>query len=445
MKINDEIILNTEKMVFGLDCISKKDGCVVFTVGSLPNEKIKAKIISINKSYAKAKTVEIIEPSKNRIKPVCPLYNACGSCKGQFSSYDYLIDNKSKILKEIFHNLIDEKNIYPVQKSPIIEQYRHKLQFPLRRTKNSKRLLIGYYKENSHDLVNIKYCPMQPKIINEILDFIRNNCPTSCYDDKTKKGLLKNLLIRMSSFNNKMLLVFVLNTKKGDIDKDFKNFIEKLKENFKEIEGIFVNFNDKNNNTILSDATEKILGGDFIVEKIGCKKYKIGPISFFQVNPACAGLLFNRIKEKIKPKSSILDAFGGVGAIGIQLDSDKITLLEENQDAIFWARENFKLNNIENFEILDNDANKNFEILKKQNKTFDYVIVDPPRKGLGNEGLKSIKDLSNNIIYISCNPMTLKRDVEYLQKEGFIFEYLEGFDFFPYTHHIECLAFLTRK
>ncbi len=452
MKNDPEIIeLEIEKLAFGGNGIAKlgEENFVFFVKGALPNEKVKARITSVNKSYAKGEVVEIIEPSKERTKPFCPIYNACGSCQIQYCNYDYLIKQKTLILKDIFHNLVEEDKIYNVIKSPNDKCYRHKIQYPAQETKNSKRVLLGYYKENSHDLTNIKFCPLQPEISNEIAAFIRENYHLGCYNEKNDKGLLKNILLRITSDNQQIFLTLVLNLperKYKKIENDILDFSKKITKEFKEIKGVFVNFNPHKQNKILSDITLKVLGEDSIVETLekGDKKrsYNIGATSFFQVNPLSSVNLFEVVSSQIKENSTILDAYGGVGAIGIWVSdkASKITLVEENKEATQKAQENFKLNNIENFEILTGDAKKHFIDFEKEKKEFDYIILDPPRSGCEKEGLLAISKIAKNIIYVSCNPQTLRRDMLLLIKEGFKPKFVQGVDLFPYTYHIEAVV-----
>ena len=177
MEIGEIITVKTENLSSTGDAIARisEDKLVVFIQGALNNETLKIKIISKNKHFLRGEIVEILEPSPNRIKPFCALYNACGSCNFQIADYNCQIAQKDKILREIFKNVIDEKLIKPFIKSPVDKCYRHKIQFPCRQTKNSKRILMGYFKNNSHELTNIKFCPVQPNIVNEITQFIRDN------------------------------------------------------------------------------------------------------------------------------------------------------------------------------------------------------------------------------------------------------------------------------
>ncbi len=452
IKLNDIINIKIEKLTYGKEALARygEDNFVIFTKGALPDEELKVKITSLNKKFARAEIIEILKPSTHRIKPFCAIYNACGSCQNQICDYDYLIEQKTLILKDIFKNIIDEKLIYPIIKSPKTLNYRHKIQYCARQTKNSKRILLGYYKDNSHDLTNIKFCPTQPEIINSIAQFIKDNFPLDCYDEKTHKGLLKNVLFRINSSNNEILLTLVFNLEQDNLinfESPIFKFSKKISSQFKELKGIFINFNPLKTNNILGKETIKIFGEDCIIEKLKNKKYYIGSTSFFQINPCAAELLFDVVKNSIKNNSTILDAYGGVGAIGIYTSekAKKITLVEENENAVLMARKNFKLNNIENYEILEGDAKKHFINFEKENKKFDYVILDPPRSGCEKEGLLAISKVTNKIIYVSCNPQTLKRDILELDKENFKPKFIQGVDLFPYTYHIESVVLLERE
>lgn len=436
IKVDDVIEVNIEKQVFpnlGLARVGVKK-FVVFVEGAIKDDKLKVKIVSKTKKSAKARVVEILE--SKRIKPLCALYNACGACDNQLLNYEEQIKTKSEILKDIFSNIIDEDKIHPVLSSPEIQNYRKKIQYPTSQTKNSKRILMGYYKNKTHDLINIKFCPLVPCVMNDIAQFVRDNFPLDCYNEKTHLGSLKHVLARFN-VENEALITLVINDTKAD--KKLSAFAQKLMDEFKNIKGVFVNFNPNKTNKILGDLTLKLLGEDYIFETLEDKKYKLGATSFFQVNPKSAINLFKIVKDNIKPNSTILDAYGGVGAIGVFVGekAKKITLVEEDKKAIELAYDNFKLNGIENFEVLSGDASAHFKNFKEEKRTFDYVILDPPRSGCDKKGLEAIAAIAKNIIYVSCDPTTLRRDASILKDLGFSPKELFGVDLFPHTHHIE--------
>ena len=270
LKQDDIIELTIEKLINTGSCLSHYEGKAVFIDGAVPEDIVKARVLRINKNFIRAKIIEIVTPSKHRIKPFCPLFNACGGCNLQNIEYDFLIKQKENILKETFRNF-KETEFKPFLKCDNLKEYRCKVQNAVSETKVSKRILAGYYKENSHDVVNIKFCPIQPKIIDEIINFIRENWKMGAYIEKKDKGLLKHILVRYSNFSKKMILTFVINKDfewYNKIKEEIAEFSNTLIENFPDIIGVLVNFNPKKTNKITGDKTELVLGDDFVYEKL---------------------------------------------------------------------------------------------------------------------------------------------------------------------------------
>lgn len=463
LKQDDIIELIAEKLVYSGTALSHYDGKAVFIENAVPEDKIKARVLRINKNFIRAKILEIIEPSRHRIKPFCPLFNACGGCSLQNAEYDFLISQKQGILEEMFSPLVGETFVgvefKPFIKAEKLKEYRCKVQNAVSETKVSKRLLTGYYKENTHEVVNIKFCPIQPKIIDEITEFIRENWKFSGYVERTNKGLLKHVLVRYSNANNEMLLTLVLNKDFeyfNKIKSEIEEFTGILAQKFSQISGILINFNPKKTNKILGEKTELIYGKDFVEEKLKSSAgeeftYKISKDSFFQVNPKTAEKVFDTVKSFVDDGSYVLDAYGGVGAISIFLSdkAKKITLVEESESAVNDAKANFKANNCANYEVFLGDAKEIFKTFQKSTqksgRMFDVTILDPPRKGSDKEALEIISKLTKKIVYVSCNPATLARDAKILYELGFKMKSLQGADMFPFTHHIESIACFEKK
>ena len=245
----------------------------------------------------------------------------------------------------------------------------------------------------------------------------------------------------------------MINFKKDEFSRyesDFGEFFKQLGQKFPQIKGVSVNFNPDKTNKILGDEFTCAWGEDFIYETLESadfkRVYKISPASFFQVNPKCAVEIFNEVKKNIKENSTVLDAYGGVGAIGIWTSDKarKIYLVEENAQAVIDAKENFKLNNCKSYEVFLGDAKEQFRKFLKEKKKFSHVILDPPRKGSDSEALEIISKLTNSIIYVSCNPQTLVRDIKILQEFGFKAKTARAFDMFPYSYHIESVTVIER-
>lgn len=428
--------------------IARSDGFVIFVDGACPEDEVRIKLTKVTKSYANAKVVEIIKPSPHRVEPFCAMQKVCGACQLQFIDYDYQLKLKKQIVEDAFRSIgglnVDIKD--PIS-SPQIKEYRHKIQYPISETKVSKRILAGYYKPASHEIVNIKHCPIQPQICDEIIEFIRSHAfdyGISGFNEKKHKGDLRHVVIRTSVATGKNLVVLVVNaTKTFDRLNEFANAIYS---NFKEVSGVCVNFNSKKTNVILGEKSECIAGKDFIKERIIDKTFRIGANTFFQVNPKSAENIFKYVKDYIQnnfEKPLVLDAYAGITAFGITVSDvcKKVVSVESNKESCELARVTIEANAVNNVEIHNMDAAKFFA---KEKRKFDVVILDPPRKGCTKESLDEAYRLcKGKIIYVSCNPATLARDLKYLTEKGATVESVQPFDMFCHTYHIENVAIIS--
>ena len=425
--------------------IARADGAVIFTEGACPGDLAKIRITGRNKTYYNARVVEVLEPSPHRVKPFCAMQKVCGACQLQFIDYDYQLELKRSVVEDTMRKIggIDIK-IHNTIPSPQIKEYRHKIQYPVAQTKVSKRFLAGYYKSGTHEIVNIKHCPIQPEICDEIIDYVRENAfvyGISAYDEKTHTGILRHVIIRNSVSTGKNLVVLVVNSDK--IPPEVQRFAGALYEAFDVVSGVCVNFNTKKTNVIQGKISKCAAGDDFIEEKILDKTFLIGANTFFQVNPKSAENIFRYVKDYIAEnfeKPVILDAYAGITAFGICVSDtcEKVVSVEENADSCELARKSLELNNIKNVEIHNMDAG---EFFAEEKRKFDAIILDPPRKGCTKEALDNALRLAKGkIIYVSCNPATLARDLKYLTENGAVVESIQPFDMFCHTYHIENVA-----
>lgn len=431
--------------------IAKVDGYVIFVEGACPEDIVKIRVGKKNKTYANAKVLEIIKPSPYRVTPFCPMQKVCGACQLQFIDYKYQLKLKKEIVIDAMHSIcgseIEIKDVIP---SPKDREYRHKIQYPVSETQNSKRILAGYYKPASHELVNIKYCPIQPAYCDNIIEFIRTAAQEeglSGYNEKKHNGDLRHIVIRTSNFNQKSLVVLVVNSTKV-FDK-LKKLAHRIYTELENIAGVMVNFNSKKTNLILGENTELVEGEEFIEEKLCDKIFKVGAKTFFQVNPSSANNIFEFVKEHISKNFDqplVLDAYAGITAFGICLSdvAKKVVSVEEMKESVILADKILKENSIKNVELHNMDAGKFFEKeLKTKGRKFDVTVLDPPRKGCSQESLDyALKLTKGQIIYVSCNPATLARDLKYLIEKGCKVQFIQPFDMFPHTYHIENVAII---
>lgn len=452
MKKNDEITLKIEKLVYEGSGLVKVDGFPIFVDEVCPEDVVKAKITVLNKNFAKAEVLEIIEPSKHRVKPFCPVHNVCGGCGWQFIDYDFQIEQKRNIVEETVKKITGRDiEIRPVVKSPEIREFRCKVQYPVAQTKVSKRILAGYYKKGTHELVNIKYCPIQPMIINKITAFIREaaqELEISGYNEKKHFGDLRHLIFRYSKEKNECIIIFVVNDTK--LSAKFKSLAKKVMDEYAHVKGCCINYNTDKTNVIMSDDTRCILGDKYYHEKIGDIEYKVSANSFFQINTGTAKNIFDTVKNIISEnysQSRVLDAYSGVSSFGLYLKdvAEEIVSVEESEAASSDALENIKLNDAQNIKVINDDAKEAFEKLVNEGEKFDVTLLDPPRKGCEKESLDyAVKLTDKAIIYVSCNPSTLARDIKYLEENGFKAQYIQPFDMFCHTYHIESVCLLTK-
>lgn len=471
MRVTDEIIVDIEKLSnlgFG---IAKHEGLVIFVESTCPGDKVKIKITKLNKNWANGQVVEIIEKSKHRVEPPCVMQNVCGGCQLQFIDYDYQLKLKKEIIVDAMRSIgsLEEVEIKDPIASPENLHYRHKVQYPIAQTKVSRRILAGYYKPKSHEIVNIKYCPIQPEICDRIIEFIRNTAydfAISGFDEKKHGGDLRHVVLRISKATDKVLVTLVANTPK--MFENLRDFAQNIYDNFKEVSGVCVNYNAKKTNVIMGEETELVAGKDFIKERILDKTFRIGPKTFFQINPQSAENIFSFVKNYIKENFGgkclsdqaeepttdcqvklplVLDAYAGVTSFGISVSdiARKVVSVEENKEAVDLAAEIIELNEVKNVELHRMDTQKFFakELATKKRK-FDVIILDPPRKGCTEECLESAIQLcKGKIIYVSCNPATLARDLKFLVSKGAKVEFIQPFDMFCHTYHIESVAVIN--
>lgn len=308
---------------------------------------------------------------------------------------------------------------------------------------------MGVYSNRSHNIVPISKCYIQNKICNDIaqdiFEFIKEN-DISIYNEKTLKGTVRHIIVRMGVKTNEVLVTIVVN------DNNFKKekeLVEYIKSKYNQVKSIVKNYNTKNTNVILGTKNEIIFGEGYIYDILGEYKFKISPLSFYQVNPIQTEVLYNTaINYAGKSNKVALDLYCGIGTIGIFASKNfkKVYGIEKVAQAIDDARENAQINNVENIEFYVGDVEEKLpEILKNIDDLPNVVFVDPPRKGLDNNTIDVLKKLQSlKIVYISCNPATLARDLKKLG-EKYIVKEIQPVDMFPYTSHVECCSVLFLK
>ena len=446
----EEIVVLIEKISSNGLGIARYNDMTVFIEGAVPEEKCRIQIIKKAKSYYVGKLIEVIEKSRNRTVPFCPMYKVCGACNLQHINYEYQLKVKKQITEDSMRGI--NTVIYDTVPSPLIKEYRHKIQYPVRQTKVSKRILAGYFKPKTHEVVNIKYCPIQPQICDVIVAFIKENAQKykiSGYDENTHTGLLRHIVMRVSAKTQKVLVTFVVNSRITPCE--LKDFAASLYEYFQScISGVTVNYNTAKTNLIMTDKTELLTGKEYITENLCGIDFKIGTNTFFQVNPKSAENIFMFVKDYVRNnfvQPELLDAYAGISAFGFVLSNicKNVTSIEECGASVELSKEVKELNKVKNIKLIKDDFTKYCNKFNPKNlKKFDVTILDPPRKGCTKDSLDGCVRLTKSkIIYVSCNPSTLARDLKYLIEKGAKVESVHPFDLFCHTSHVENVAIIN--
>lgn len=428
--------------------IGKIDNFTIFVDGALPNETVNIKIIKVKKNYGYGKLIKIIKPSPYRINPLCENFGKCGGCNLLHLSYDEQLNIKSKFIQTNLKKIAKIENI-KVPKAIGMDNpfnYRNKASFPINFT---DKVNIGFYKPRSHNIINIDNCIIQNPINNIIIQktktFIKEN-NIYIYDENTGKGDLRHIVTRIANKTNELLICVVINNNKFL----YKDLLIKNFKDIPNIDSIVINYNTKNNNVILGDKVETILGKGYIVDYIKDLKFNISPLSFYQVNPIQTEVLYETALNfcNLTGNEIVFDAYCGIGTISLFLAKKckKVYGIEIVPDAIKNAISNAELNNINNAEFF---VGKSEDIIPKlifENNIYpDVIVVDPPRKGCDKILLDAIiKTSIKKLVYISCDNSTLARDIAYLSNFGFKLDKIQPVDMFCMTTHIECVALITR-
>ena len=449
MNKNEEYIVDIIDNGFQGEGIAKINGLAVFIPNAIIGEKVKIKILKVASSHAYGKIIDILEKSESRIIPDCKTYNRCGGCNLRHIEYDKTIEIKKQSVENTLRKALEKEiKVDEVIKMDNPFFYRNKLQYPVG-IKNGEPVM-GVFAERTHEIISTNNCKIQnelsQRIANDIFKFIKEN-RINVYDEINLKGSIRHIIIRIGIKTNEVMVTLVSNTAEIEKEEDLVKHISNL---YPEIKTIVKNVNNKNTNVILGRENHILFGDGYIYDYLGNKKFKISPMSFYQVNPIQTEKLYNKAIEyaELTGKETIFDLYCGIGTIGI-FASDKGAKLygiETIPEAIEDAKENAKLNNIENAEFFVGDVEKALpEFIKENNIKPDVIFIDPPRKGCEKTALETIMQIEpKRIVYVSCNPATLARDVKILE-EKYAIGKVAICDMFPWTSHCESITTLERR
>ena len=419
---------------------------VIFVDALLLGEEAEIEVTYARKGVAYGKIVKLLSKSKDRIQPLCPVSTSCGGCTFQNATYEYeLRYKKHKVeedLKRIGH--LENIKVNDVLGMDEPSHYRNKIQVPF--GKENKHIVYGFYKANTHKIIPIKECNIESELASPILkeiSLLMEKYHIDPYNEDYRSGIIRHVLIRTSKFSNEVMVVFVSNV---DTFPGRNNFIKELVTNRKEISTIIFNVNKRDTNVILGESEKVLYGKGYITDEILGLKFNISSKSFFQVNPIQVQKLYGEALRlaNLKKSDTLLDAYAGVCTIGLLAAKHvkHVTSVELVKSAVINGKNNAKLNNISNISIIEDDCT---DYINRELPKFDVVIMDPPRNGSTVEFLNAIKKIKpSRVIYISCEPSTLARDLE-LFKDQYSIDMVQPVDMFPRSFHVETVVCLSAK
>ncbi|NFF60500.1 23S rRNA (uracil(1939)-C(5))-methyltransferase RlmD [Clostridium botulinum] len=462
---NKEYIVDISALGFEGEGIAKIDNYAIFIPEAMIGEKVKIKIVKVKKNFAYGKLIEILETSKNREIPVCDIYKRCGGCSIQHFNYDAQLEFKKNRVKDCLERIgklqvitKEEKNIsYLDNKLAILHdtlgmqnpyRYRNKVQLPV--GEENGEIKIGFYAPRSHNIIDMDICYIQDEVGDTVVSLTREwmeKYNIKPYNEEKNVGIVRHIMIRRGFNTNEVMVVIVTRTNEL-LHKE--ELIELILKNIDGVTSIVQNINSKKTNVVLGLNNITLYGKEYISDYIGEFKFNISPLSFFQVNPIQTEVLYNKALEyaALTGNEVVFDAYCGTGTISLFLSKNakKVYGVEIVEDAIENAKINAKENNVNNAEFIVGKSEEVIPNLIKQGIKADVVVVDPPRKGCDKSLLDAIGNMKpDRIVYVSCDPGTLARDLAILDELGYKTKEVQPVDMFPQTGHVENVVLLNYK
>jgi 23S rRNA (uracil1939-C5)-methyltransferase len=444
MRPGDHIPLKIERLSTGGEGVGRADGMVVFVPYAAAGDQAEVEIRDTHKSFARGHILQVTQPSPDRTDAPCPYYFRCGGCTWQHLTYDAQLRAKRDLVQETLERIgkLTGIRVKPVLGMKDPWRYRNKVQQPV--GWDGKRLVSGFYAEGSHDIVPIDDCLVQPelsvRIVNRAKALLEEH-RIRAYDARRHQGWIRHLLVRTSQ-DGKAALVWV--TREASFPNE-SVIVPKLTREFPELVSIHQNVQPAGTNVILGRTWRKLYGQDFLEERLGPLRFRLSPGAFFQVNTLQAEVLYNVAKTMAGTGERLLDLYAGVGTIALWLADQfrEVGGVEEFPAAVRDAEANAELNEIENVRFVSATAESFLEGLSRDRRPL-AVVLDPPRSGCSPVVLKSLLALRPSpLVYVSCDPGTLARDLGILAKGGYRIEEVQPVDLFPHTPHIETAVKLT--
>lgn len=422
----------------------------IFVSQALPGEVVEVQVSEVKKNYAKAKLTGVKQASAERVEPLCSVYQSCGGCQLQHLSYAGQLNAKRQQVVDAVTRIgkLADVAVHPTLGAANPWYYRNKMQFPV--GKAGGKVAVGCYSQGTHAIINTENCCIQHAVNNTIADQVRRivtefNIPT--YDERTGEGVIRHVMGRVGTATGEVMVALVTAVDKLPSQ---EKVIAALRQAIPGLTSIVQNVNPKRGNIIMGETTRTIWGKDTITDKLGDLTFHISARSFFQVNTEQTVLLYGKAVEYagLTGQETVIDAYCGTGTITLFLagQAAKVYGIEIVKPAIADAWQNAQTNKIENVEFIAGDAVEVMPELYRNGVRPEVIVVDPPRAGCEPKVLETfVKMKPERIVYVSCNPASLARDLAILSEQGYQTMEIQPVDMFPHTHHVECVAKLIRK
>ena len=447
LKKNDEIYLTVKSCTVQGSGVCDYDGMTVFVRGAVTGDRVLAHIIKVKKTYAVGIIKKLIQRSPMRAKNFCPIAEKCGGCCFAHIKYESELEIKAQQVADNFKRLGKlDITPAPIIPSPSAERYRNKAQYPV--GSDGKFATIGFYAPMTHRIIDCADCLLQPKEFAKITDIFRDWIrmkKISVYNESDGSGIIRHIYIRKAVVTGQIMVCIVANS-------DSVPHTEALIEQLEEIDGmtsIILNINREKTNVVLGKECKTLWGSDYITDELCGLKFNLSPLSFYQVNHDGAEILYNKAKEyaSLTGSETLVDLYCGTGTIGLTMAKDVKSLIgvEIIPQAIENARENAKLNGINNAEFICADASQAAATLLERGIKPDAVILDPPRKGCDEALIDTVAEMSpTRVVYVSCDSATLARDCQRFATLGYQILAATPVDMFPHTAHVETVVLLSK-
>ncbi|MCH7323119.1 23S rRNA (uracil(1939)-C(5))-methyltransferase RlmD [Solibacillus sp. MA9] len=447
IKKNDRTTVYIEDLTHDGNGVAKIDGYPLFIQGALPGETIEVHVLKTLKNYGFAKIIEILTKSPDRVDAPCDYFAQCGGCQLQHLSYEGQLKWKQSMVENVMKRLgkIDAP-VHPVKGMDEPWHYRNKSQIPFAQSETGE-IIAGFYKTKSHSIVNMERCLIQNGEADTVMADLKRELMVlgvRPYDEASHQGMLRHVVVRKGRATGEVMIVLVTKSKKFPQKEEV---IAKIRELVPNVTSIVQNVNDEKTNVIFGNDTFTLWGKDTIEDTIGNVRFEISARSFYQVNPIQTEVLYKQALDyaQLEGNERVIDAYCGIGSISLFLaqKAGHVMGVEIVEQAIEDAKRNAKLNGFTNTYFEAGPAEEVIPRWYQEGKVADVLVVDPPRKGCDEALLNTIiEQKPKRVVYVSCNPATLARDLRILEDGGYKTQEVQPVDMFPHTTHCEAVAWL---